>query len=114
MLARAYEEKGDLAAAASEFRRDNNQVGLAVVQAKQGDLRPARKALQQLAVNGKNYEMACLSIAVGDKDAAITWLKKAYEARDFWLVWLRVNPDYDDLRSDARFKEIERSIGFSE
>ncbi len=114
MLALAYQEKGDLADAASEFRRDNDPVGLAVVQAKQGNLRPAQKALQQLAVNGNNYTMARLSIAVGDKDASITWLKRAYEARDFWLIWLRVDPAYDDLRSDARFQEIERSIGFSE
>ena len=89
-------------------------MGLAVLQAKHGDLRPAQKALQQLAVNGNNYTMARLSIAVGDKDASINWLKKAYEAREFWLIWLRVDPAYDDLRSDARFQEIERSIGLSE
>ena len=114
MLGLAYEEKGDLEAAAGEFRREDNRMELAIVQAKQGDLRPARNALQQFAVDGNNYVMARLATAVGDKDAAITWLKKAHEARAYWLIWLWVDPAYDDLRSDARFQEIERSIGFSE
>jgi tetratricopeptide (TPR) repeat protein len=111
----AYEEKGDLAAAAVEYRKIGDSVSLAVVQAKQGNPSAARQLLRQL--NGAKqspepYSMARLNAALGDKNAAFNWLKTAYEGRAPWLIWLTVDPRYDKLRSDPRFQELLRVMRF--
>jgi eukaryotic-like serine/threonine-protein kinase len=47
---------------------------------------------------------------LGDKDKAFHWLRKAYEDRDDSLVFLRVSPTFDPLRSDPRFEELVREL----
>jgi len=48
-----------------------------------------------------------------DKDQAFQWLQKAYDERDGNLVFFKYGwPQYDNLRSDPRFAEILRKIGF--
>ena len=39
-------------------------------------------------------------------DLALEWLEKAYEDRDVWLVWLKVEPRFDSLRSNTRFHNL--------
>ena len=61
-----------------------------------------------------NDVLAC-SIAggytiAGDYDSAFKWLQKAYENRDSQMVWLKVNPDFDDLHGDPRFKDLLRRM----
>lgn len=34
---------------------------------------------------------------------AFAWLDKAYEGRDYWMIYLNVDPAYDSIRSDPRF-----------
>jgi hypothetical protein len=40
------------------------------------------------------------------------WLEKGYQGRDFWLTCLQGNPIFDSLRSDPRFQDLVRRIGF--
>ena len=47
----------------------------------------------------------------GDKNEAIKWLERAYEQRAFGLFFLKVNPAFDRLRFDDRFKDLLRRIG---
>ena len=49
--------------------------------------------------------------ALGEKDEAFNCLEKAYQAHDFFLPYLKVYPNMDPLRSDARFVELLRRIG---
>jgi len=49
--------------------------------------------------------------ALGERDQALEWLSKAYEERGEWLVWLKVDPKLDSLRSDPRFKEALKNVG---
>jgi non-specific serine/threonine protein kinase len=49
--------------------------------------------------------------SLGDKEQALQWLEKAYAERDSDLVYLRVEPMYDPLRSDLRFADLLRRIG---
>ena len=51
--------------------------------------------------------------ALGDKDEAFACLEKAYEKHDFFLVFLKVHPYKDPLRSDARYAELVHRIGLS-
>jgi hypothetical protein len=50
--------------------------------------------------------LAGLYALSGEKDLAFAWLEKAFEARDGWMALLKIQPAYDSLRSDARFKEL--------
>lgn len=43
--------------------------------------------------------------ALGDLDRAFTWLEKAYEGRSAGLIYLHVDPSYDPMREDPRFKQ---------
>jgi hypothetical protein len=57
-------------------------------------------------------DMAKIYAALGEKDQAFEWLQKAYEVRSAWLVWLKVEPLWDSLRSDPRFADLLRRVGF--
>jgi eukaryotic-like serine/threonine-protein kinase len=50
--------------------------------------------------------MAIIYTGLKDKDLAIEYLNKAYEGRHPGLVLIRVDPVFDDLRSDDRFKQL--------
>ncbi len=58
--------------------------------------------------------VAYVSAALGEADAAFEWLEKAYERRSLELTWIRVTPIFDPLRSDPRFQDLLRRIGFPE
>jgi TolB-like protein/DNA-binding winged helix-turn-helix (wHTH) protein/Tfp pilus assembly protein PilF len=50
-------------------------------------------------------------IQLGKTDAAFDWLDRSIEERSWHVVFLKVNPVYDPLRQDPRFKELLRRIG---
>ncbi|GAC1396043.1 MAG: hypothetical protein NVSMB56_10510 [Pyrinomonadaceae bacterium] len=77
----------------------------------------ALKILNELKEMSKHsyvspYDLAILYIGLGDKDQAIEQLNKAYEERAGWIIYLRVEPLFDPLRSDPRFSDLVRRIGF--
>jgi len=47
-----------------------------------------------------------LYLNAGDNDKALKWLSRATEEREFLLPFINVDPFYDPLREDPRFKEI--------
>src|SRR5207249_2223567 len=47
---------------------------------------------------------------MGEKQKAFEWLEKAYEEHDSGLVSLAVEPMFESLRTDPRFKEIVRRM----
>jgi eukaryotic-like serine/threonine-protein kinase len=58
------------------------------------------------------YGIAQLYADLGDKDRAFEWLDTAYQERDGSLVGLRNDFQFDSLRSDPRYAELVRKIGF--
>jgi tetratricopeptide (TPR) repeat protein len=52
------------------------------------------------------YFLGLVHAALGDKDVAFSWLEKAYEQHDLYLVRLKVEPMMDSLRSDPRFEKL--------
>jgi hypothetical protein len=58
------------------------------------------------------FTFALVYMGLGDHDAAFQWLEKAYEVRDIGLVFLPVDPKWDFLRSDERFKRLLRRCRF--
>jgi serine/threonine protein kinase len=58
------------------------------------------------------YEIALQYALIDDKEKAFEWLEKAYEERSGRMSYLFVEPQFDSIRSDPRFKELLRKIGF--
>jgi TolB-like protein len=52
------------------------------------------------------YELGVIHAALGDLDAAFTWLALAVEERSGWIAYLRVDPRLDHLHTDARFTRL--------
>jgi TolB-like protein/DNA-binding SARP family transcriptional activator len=48
--------------------------------------------------------------ALGDQDHAMQWLRRAARERNQYLVFLKVHPLYDPLRSDPRFQALLREL----
>jgi serine/threonine-protein kinase len=52
------------------------------------------------------YDMATICAVWRDKDAAFDWLGKAIDQRSVDVIWMRVDPRLDPVRSDARFAQV--------
>jgi len=60
-----------------------------------------------------SYDLALVEIGLGNKDEALAWLEKMYQQHDDdGLLWLKVDPMFDSLRSDPRFQELVRRMKF--
>ncbi len=82
-----------------------------------GGHRAARRLLIEAATQGAfglAYLIALVSAPIGETEEAMTWLERAYEERDPLLLLAKVDPLMDPLRSDPRFQDLLRRIGFPE
>jgi eukaryotic-like serine/threonine-protein kinase len=68
-----------------------------------------------LELNKRRYvpptALAWVYIGLGNRDQAFVWLEKAYQERSNYLVYFKVNPIADSLRSDPRFGDLVRRVG---
>jgi len=55
-------------------------------------------------------EFAYVYIGLGEKDRAFSWIEKAYAERAGLLVYLKVEPMFDPIRSDPRFQDLLRRM----
>ena len=52
-------------------------------------------------------------IRLGDKDKAFAEMEKQYQDNVFDLLFLKVSPEFDEIRSDARFQDLVRRLRLS-
>ncbi len=104
---------------ALKFSRNNSQKRAlqAHIYALRKEQDGARHELSQLeALYEKEYvspfHMATIYAAQGRTDKAITYLRKAHNLRDQWLVLLNVEPRFAPLRHDRSFKKLVRKLNF--
>jgi tetratricopeptide (TPR) repeat protein len=57
------------------------------------------------------YDLALASLGIGETDEAFTLLARAVEERSPRAAFLGVDPRFDGIRSDTRFKELMIRIG---
>jgi TolB-like protein/DNA-binding winged helix-turn-helix (wHTH) protein/Tfp pilus assembly protein PilF len=124
-LGRAYEQKGMYPEAITEFE----QAGTALkdwpviiaaaghAYGRWGHKSDATGALHRMNELTKEeyvtpYGMALIFAGLNDREQAIHWLQKAYEDRSHWLVWLNLDPRFDNVRSDPRFADLLRRMHF--
>ncbi len=55
---------------------------------------------------------AYLLASLGMKEKALTALEIGYEEHSFLMRWLKVQPNFDPLRSDPRFQNLLRRMNF--
>ena len=93
----------------------SGQLGYAY--ATQGRTEDANRILSKLLSRSDSGDSLSTAIAqvyigLGNKDKAFEWLNKAVMQRDGNL-FLKADPIYDPLRSDARFRTLLRSINLT-
>ena len=76
----------------------------------------AKKVLDELKERATRsyvppYRIATVYNGLGEKDQAFEWLERAYEERSGSLVFLKVDPMFDNLRSDSRFTALLKKVG---
>lgn len=123
-LGQAYEQKKEYARAIETFQKGMTEAerhpqllaSLGRTYALAGQPDKAKNALEELREMSKTryvspYLIAVVYAGLGDKDQTFVWLNKAYEDRSFFLIWLKVEPRFDSLRTDPRFAELVRRVG---
>ena len=124
----AYIEKGMYLEAISEARRAKEISGgrstysegfLGYALAKAGKEAEARSLLDGLLKtwaegNVSGYHIALIYKGLGQHDEALAWLERAYAQRSPAMVFLKVEPKWNDLRSDPHFKDLLRRVGLAD
>ena len=80
-----------------------------------GKTAEARQILDDLHRLAENqyilpYGFAFVHVGLGENDAALEWLEKAFQDRNSWMPFLQVEPRLDPLRSDPRFQDLLRRM----
>jgi len=79
----------------------------------------ARPRLQRMIARGAvsghydNYGIGVLYGLLGDRDKAFEWIERDLPNRDEAIVFIKVDPDVDTLRSDPRFQRILQAMNLS-
>jgi len=56
------------------------------------------------------WQIGTLYTRAGMKDEALDWLEKAYQAHDPNMPYISVDPIFDDIRDDPRFRDLLRRM----
>lgn len=60
------------------------------------------------------YYIAKIYFALDEDNQGFNWLNKAYQEKDNLLLEIKVDPGFDSVRSDPRFKTILKKVGLEE
>jgi serine/threonine protein kinase len=72
----------------------------------------ARRAAEGSVSHRHAYGMARLHAVLGEKEASLQYLEKAYQQKVVALVALATDSAFDKLRDEPRFQEMLRRLGF--
>jgi len=123
-LGLSYIQKGMYENAVSEFqesvmlssRSPLYIAGLAHAYAVAGKREEALKIIEELKeLSKKNYvpafSIALIYIGLDEREEAISWLEKAVEERYYRVLSIKVDPRFDSLHSDSRYKALLKKMG---
>ena len=125
VLGLAYERQGQFPEAIAEVQKAvrlagtiaEPTFGLARVYAVSGNRAEAQKLLDTLKERSKEtyvpaYAIALIHAGLGEKDQALASLERACQERSWYMIFLKVDPRLDSLRSDPRFQDLLRRMNF--
>ena len=122
-LGSALFQQGDISAAIEEFQKAKAMEPIPLVIG-------ARLCLREIGAQGRSaqiarrtqraikrryvapYWIAVIHVGLDEEDEAFSWLEKAYQVRSWFLVWMKMDPQLDSLRSDARFTDLMHRVRF--
>jgi tetratricopeptide (TPR) repeat protein len=90
--------------------------GLGYAYAVSGQKAKALQVIEQLQTSAKQryvspYHLAVIYTGLGAREQALDNLEKAADERYNWLVFIKVEPTFDSIRSEPRFVSLIRRIG---
>ncbi len=118
----AYASKGQYAEAIAAYQKDISISGettstlcfLGYTYGMSGKRDEALAILGKLRATKEHVspvELATLYVGLGDNEAALESLERAYQAHHLQMQYLKVQPHHDALRSEARFQDLMRLVG---
>jgi eukaryotic-like serine/threonine-protein kinase len=124
-----YEQNGSLDRAVAQFKKAVETepkgsplstflfAGLGEAYARAGMKSDAEQVLKSLIEKSKQsyvspFDIALIYTALGQKDTAFEWLTKAVNERSTFLVYSKWEPRLAPLRTDPRFHQMLKKIGF--
>ena len=60
-----------------------------------------------------SYDLAILYTGLGESDKAFEQLNRAYSDRSGWIIYLKVEPQFDSLRADPRYASLLKRINLA-
>jgi TolB-like protein/DNA-binding winged helix-turn-helix (wHTH) protein/Tfp pilus assembly protein PilF len=125
ILGQAYEQKREFDLARAELQKavelsHNSPLmisALAHAEALSGNQEEALRLLQHLMTQSKKqyvspFYVGVVYIALGKTETAMDWMEKAFADRSNGLVFLKVEPELDPLRSNPRFIALQKQLNF--
>lgn len=125
ILGQAYEQKGDYAHAIAALRKGAEMshyspamtAPLAHAYAIAGNKAAAEKLLAQIQGIARKqyvspYYLALIYEGLGRHEEALDYLEKAFDDHSNGMVFLKVEPQLDALRTSPRFIELQRKMNF--
>ena len=124
VLGQAYEQKGEFEMAVSELKKaasisPNSPLMLGALghaYAVAGNTTDAEKLRDDLIRRSNQqyvspFYVALIFTGLKENEKALDWLDQAYQDRSNPLIFLKVDPELDPLRSSSRFQDLQRRIG---
>jgi serine/threonine-protein kinase len=90
---------------------------LGFLYAKEGKRKEAEGVLGEFADLGRtgrypsSYAVGIVHAGLGERERAFQALDAAYKERSHWLVWLKRDPRWNEIRSDPRFQDLVQKVG---
>jgi TolB-like protein/Tfp pilus assembly protein PilF len=125
VLGQAYEQKAEYPLAITELQTavagSHNSppmvAALAHVYAISGRQSEARRLLERLKQRSKQqyvspFYIALVCAGLGESDEAVQWLQRAYSDRSNPIIFLKVDPEVDSLRSNEGFQKLLNQLGY--
>ncbi len=80
--------------------------------------RPAAEAIleerlkhaEEIGVISNSYNTAMIYAGLGDKNRALEYLEKSYQEKEYLLLYVKVDPLWESLRAEARYKDLLRRL----
>jgi TolB-like protein/Tfp pilus assembly protein PilF len=118
LLGLAIEQLGQLDAAAAEFeatlkiaeKDPRATTALGHIYGKLGRRQEALRIIGELGQRPQRarpaYSIAMIHAGLGDREAAFEWLQRSFDRHETSTPYMTLDPRFDGLRSDARFKAL--------
>jgi len=114
----AYEQQGEFRKAMAAYQKYSTLMGTNTLEAaaiRASQILNARDYWQKMIKLSKpplgtEFETACALARLGETDKALDMLEQAIDKHTYGIVYLKVHPNLDPLRTDPRFQDMLRRM----